>query len=146
MNNILDTLLSKTGSIVTVKTQRTMKVRKGETPIIKESEFQARCGVTYDNMKAVQEKREDGRLPEENQGLPWGEWKQFPYLISHKGADYFRFSTIKTNFTPKTRYLRNGTEISAESAKIACLASEFSPKNELDVFNVKVDSIIGLKG
>jgi hypothetical protein len=142
----VEQLLGKTGQIVTIKTQRTMKVRKGRAPIDKESTFQARCGVAYDNIKAVKEKREDGRLPEENQGLPWGTWKKFPYIIEHKGEEYFRFSTIKTAFVPKVRYLRDGQEINAETAREDCLASEFSPKDELDVFNIKISSILEVKG
>ena len=59
-NQILSTVLARKGAIATFITQRPLKVRKGEQPIIKTSEFQARIGVNYDNIAAVQEKRENG--------------------------------------------------------------------------------------
>ncbi|RMD51067.1 hypothetical protein D6827_02940 [Candidatus Parcubacteria bacterium] len=49
-----------------------------------------RAGVNYDNKASVQEKRENGELPAENAGLPWGEWLKPPYLVSHKGNIYVR--------------------------------------------------------
>jgi len=54
-----------------------------------------RSGITYDNMGDVIEGREDGTLPAENAGLPWGEWIVFPYHVGHKGADYVRLYPAK---------------------------------------------------
>lgn len=141
----IDTILSKKGTIVTVTAEKTMKVKKGNAPIQKISTFQARLGVTYDNMKSVQEKREDGRLPEENQGLPWGRWKTFPYVIEHKGKEYIRFSKVNSSVPHKTVYLRDGQEISLDEVKRVALASEFN-KSDLDCFNIPADNIIELKG
>ena len=143
MSVSIESLLAKKGQYVTFKTERTMKVRKGQSPITKISEFVARVGVTYDNMKAVKQKRSDGTLPEENQGLPWGKWVTFPYVIEHKDALYLRCSaTQNKEQTGKVHYFRNGEEISRDEAQSACLASEFAPKSDGDVFNIKVDSII----
>lgn len=143
MSVSLDSLLSKKGQFVSFKTERTMKTKKGQEPITKISEFVARVGVAYDNMKSVQTKREDGTLPEENQGLPWGKWVNFPYVIEHKDALYLRCSATKNkDQSGKVHYFRNGVEISRDEAKSACLASEFTTKDDADIFNIKVDSII----
>ena len=137
----MDTLLSRRGQIVTVETERAMKVRKGQDPITKRSEFQCRVGVNYDNIKAVQEKRESGELPRENAGLPWGEWALFPYVITHKGEYYVRCTVIRNGFRKAAEYRRGDQLITKEEAQIACLASEFKLGDDNEVFNIKVSSI-----
>lgn len=144
-NDTVTYLLTKKGQFVSFNTVRDMKVRKGVDPIRKESEFVARIGVAYDNIKNVQEKREDGRLPEENQGLPWGTWAHFPYVIEHKSEYYVRCSVAKGT-VGKAHFFQNGVEISREEAKAACLASEFKEKTgDEDIFNIKASSIISAK-
>jgi hypothetical protein len=140
-------LLAKKGQIVSFHTVREMKVRKGQDPIQKESWFLARVGVSYDNIQNVKDKREDGRLPEENAGLPWGQWLEYPHVIGHKGEEYVRCSTLKNSNTKgRVKYLRNGAEISREEAQLACLASEFRERDDdSDVFNIKASSILEVK-
>lgn len=139
-------LLSKKGQFVSFTTERQLKVKKNQTPITKISNFIARIGVDYDKMQSVKDKRESGDLPEENQGLSWGEWVKFPYLITHKNEFYLRCSTTKnSNQKGKVKYLRDGVEISKEEAKAASLASEFYDKGDQDVFNIKVSSIVEVK-
>ena len=137
----IDTLLSRKGQIVTVETERPMKVRKGQEAVTKRSEFQCRVGVNYDNIKAVQEKRESGELPRENAGLPWGEWALFPYVITHKGEYYVRCTVLRNGFRKAAEYRRGDQVITKEEAQIACLASEFRDGDDNDVFNIKVSSI-----
>ena len=143
----IDDILNKKGQFVSFITEKQMKVKKGQEPIIKHSEFVGRIGVEYDNMNSVKEKRDSGELPEENQGLPWGKWVNYPYTIEHNGNLYIRVSTTKNKSQKgKIKFYRNGIEISVEEAKQACLASEF-PKNksDLDIFNLNVDNIIKIK-
>jgi hypothetical protein len=137
------------GQIVTLRTMKDCKVRKGESPIVKDSTFQARIGVNYDNIAAVQEKRELGILPAENAGLPWGNWVEglFPYVIEHKGEYYFRCTMLhNAHSVHKRRFLRNGIEISVDEAKAACLASEFKDMSDNDVFCIKVNNIVEING
>lgn len=141
----VQSLLDMKGTIATLKTVRTMKVRKGRAEILKQSTFQCRLGVNYDNIAAVKEKREDGILPAENAGLPWGEWIQFPHLIGHKGNHYMRCTTVNSGFIPKVCFYQNGQEITKEQAQADCLASEFAEKDN-DVFTIKVESIIEVNG
>lgn len=144
---MLNHLLSRKGQIVTIHTIRDCKVRKDQQPIQKESTFQCRIGVNYDNIAAVQDKRDTGELPEKNAGLPWGQWLIFPYVIEHKGEQYIRCTTLHNNYHGTVRYLRDGVEITRQEAEKACLASEFpkSQAKESDVFNIKIGSILDVK-
>lgn len=140
---ILDLILSRKGQIVTMTTSREVKVRKGCVPLVKMSTFQARVGVNYDNITSVKEKRVSGVIPETNQGLPWGEWEIFPYVIKHKDEKYVRCTVFNGN-KGSTKYFRGGVEVSLDSVKEDMLASELSEKSG-DVFNVKVSSIKTVK-
>lgn len=137
-------LLTYKGQIVTIKTRRPMKVRKGRDPIEKESVFQCRIGVTYDNIANVKTKRSTGELPLVNHGLPWGQWVFFPYLLEYKDQYYFRCTMLRNSKSVHTtRYIRGGSDISRNEAMIDCLASEFpAVAPDADVFNIKVDSIL----
>jgi hypothetical protein len=143
--NIND-ILNKKGTIVTVTAQKSVKVKKGRAPITKLSVFQARLGINYDNMASVKEKRDNGILPEQNQGLPWGNWKVFPYVIEHNGKEYIRFSKVNSSMKTKTHYYRNGIEITRDEVYNDCLASEKPKDTELDCFNIPADNIIEIKG
>jgi hypothetical protein len=141
-NANLDTIMQRKGQIATFVTERPMKVRKGMAPITKRSEFQARVGVNYDNIKRVQDKRDAGVLPEENAGLPWGTWHVFPYVIEHKGEYYVRCTVVRNDFRRAATYMQNGEEITREAAQAQCLASEFAERgDDTEVFNIKVSSI-----
>lgn len=142
----IENILNKKGTIVTVTSEKQVKMKKGKEPVTKISVFQARLGVTYDNMVSVQEKRDSGELPETNQGLPWGTWKVFPYVIEHNGKDYVRFSKVNSGFKSITKFFRNGIEISKDEVYQDCLASEKPKDNDLDVFNIPADNIIDIKG
>ena len=144
-NEILQLLNKKRGTIATLTTLRAMKVRKGMEPIQKLSTFQARVGVEYDNIKAVQDKRANGELPAENQGLPWGEWYDYPHIIEHKGEYYYRCTRVRNQFVPQVTYLQHGVEITKESAEIQCLASEFRGDTDNEVFTIKVASLQAVK-
>ena len=142
VTQLLDKLLARKGQIATFTTERPLKVRKNETAITKTSTFQARVGVDYDNIKAVQDKRANGELPAENAGLPWGTWAVFPYVIEHKGEFYFRCTRIRNNFIPKSTYARDGVQISKDEAQLAALASEFKDDDSNEVFTIKISSLL----
>lgn len=144
-NEILQLLNKRRGTIATMTTLRAMKVRKDKEPIQKLATFQARVGVEYDNIQAVKDKRADGTLPAENQGLPWGEWYDYPHIIAHKGEYYYRCTRVRNQFIPQVTYLRNGTEISRAEAEQDCLASEFRGDTDNEVFTIKVASLQQVK-
>lgn len=147
MVDFLSYLMSRKGQIVTVETMRPVKMRKGQPAVNKSSEFQCRVGVAYDNIGRVIEGRENGTLPAENAGLPWGEWLEFPYTIGHKGETYVRCTVIRNGFSRAPVFtLADGTVIERDTVKAGALASEFAERNDdQTVFNIKVSSIRRVK-
>jgi hypothetical protein len=75
-----------------------------------------RAGIDYANLSEVKEAIEAGERGEV-EPLPWGEWSTFPYHITHKGKDYFRFypSTGGAIQAPKVTYFINGEEVTKEA-------------------------------
>lgn len=143
---MLDLLMSRKGQIVTVKTQRPVKMKKDQPAVTKTSEFQCRVGVNYDNIKAVKEGRASGDLPAENAGLPWGEWIDFPYTIGHKGETYVRCTMLDNSFRRAPVFmLADGAVVDKEFVKSRALASEFKEGDESVVFNIKLSSLLEVK-
>lgn len=144
----------KKGTFCSVRIVRPVKTKKAyaDERIIKVSSVVLRSGIDYDKMASVIAKRETGELPSENQGLPWGEWLEHPFFITHKGTLYVRFSLIQEKRDDdgnsykvqkgkiKTRYYRNGVRVSKSSLADICLASEFSSKRP-DCITVKAENI-----
>lgn len=139
-------LESTKGSFHSLLWERPMKTKKAyaDMRIVKRSSAVVRFGVEYDNMKAVQQKRATGELPAVNAGLQWGEWKMYPYFITHKGNTYLRCATSKQNPT-RTEYFLNGVKVDAETIKPMVLASEFSKSESQDVFTLNVDNILAIR-
>lgn len=148
INEIIQSLEYRKGSNLRVMWQKDMKVKKsaGDVKITKKTSIVARGGIEYDNMKVVQEGRADGSLPSENAGLPWGEWAQYPYHITHKGTDYARFYPASgLEFKPEVHYFMDGVEVSKEEIVDLCLASEFPKKDEEPLcFTVKAANVISI--
>lgn len=145
--NIADitTILStRKGANLSAIIGKELKTRKGVTDCVEKlTSIVIRGGIDYDNQKAVIEGREDGTLPEENAGLPWGQWVNFPYHIEHKGTDYVRFySASGLPFTPKTEYFLNGEMVDKSQIQSLCLASEFPTRTEAPLaMTVKVENV-----
>ena len=140
---------AKKGVFQNLKWQKELQLYKKyqneDIKIIKISEGTIRFGIEYDNIKAVQNKRENGELPQDNQGLNGVEWILYPYILKGKNSIQLRVNTIK-NCPIKSKYFMNGVEITKEQAQEYCTASNFGTHtNDLEVFNVKIDNIIELK-
>lgn len=104
----------------------------GSAPVVeKVTSIVIRGGIEYDNQKVVIEGREDGTLPAENAGLPWGQWVEYPFHIEHKGSDYARFYAASgLSFEPKVEYYLNGKLSTKAVVEPLCLASEFRKSDE----------------
>ena len=124
------------------KELKTLAKYKDAFKVEKESTATVRFGVQYDNMKSVQGKRESGELPQENAGLPWGEWKEYPYTISHKGNEYLRASITPTTKI-KTVYKLNGKEV--DKTEIEKLVRAESKGSKPDVLTVNIENIKNIK-
>ena len=138
----------KKGSFQKLQWERELKLYKKyenqDIKITKFSEGVVRFGIEYDNMKAVQEKRENGELPQDNQGLNGLEWLLYPYLLKNikSGKVYVRVNTTGNKI--KTRYFMNGEEITKEVAEEYCTASNFSKGQAVEVFNVGIENIVAV--
>lgn len=133
------------GCNIVVEWERNGKIRKGVTDnITKAVRMVGRIGIEYDNIKAVQTKRENGELPAENQGLSWGHFEIYPYLIEHKGEHYLRlYKGTSPIVFPKVAWKKNNVEVNKDDIAPLLLKSEFDEK-ESDCFCVNVKNITRL--
>lgn len=135
------------GTFKSMKWGKELKTLKGVNSVVtKETKGVIRLGVQYDNIADVKEARENGELPQENQGLPWGSWKKYPYFIEHKGSEYLRVALVN-NVKLETKYILDGkVEISKAQAEALCLKSEF-PNNDkpLEILTIKMENIKEIK-
>lgn len=132
IDEIKSILKSHKGANLSVILGKQLKTRKTETALVeKVTSIVIRGGIGYDNQKVVIEGRKDGTLPEENQGLPWGEWVEYPFHITHKGSDYARFYAASgLSFEPKVEYYLNGELTTKAVVEPLCLASEFRKSDD----------------
>lgn len=143
------------GANLSAVIRKDMKVRSSyrERKVEKVTKLVIRGGIDYDNMGVVKEGREDGTLPKENAGLPWGEWVEFPLHITHKGTDYVRFYPASginlatgEEFIPEVTYFLDGKEVEKSEIEPLCLASEFpKPKDEKPLcFTIKAENVVDI--
>lgn len=134
------------GSFHSMLWERPMKTKKmySNHVIIKRSYGVVRFGVEYDNMKAVQAKRESGELPAVNQGLRWGTWALYPYFVQHNEKMYLRCATSQHNRI-QSEYFLDGVKVDKSVVEKMCLASEFHQTDALDVFTVNVENILSIR-
>jgi hypothetical protein len=136
---------TRKGANLSVVIAKPLKTRKNhpDSKVTKVTQIVIRGGVQYDNLSVVQEKRENGELPAENAGLPWGEWVEYPLHISHKGTDYARFYPASgIDFAPKVTYFLNGMEVPKSEAEAICLASEFPKRDEKPLcYTIKAENV-----
>ena len=57
--------------------------------LVKKSSGVFRAGINFSKLGSVIDGIRDGERGEV-QKLPWGKWKQFPYIIEHKDTEYVR--------------------------------------------------------
>jgi len=141
---ILQNVLSKKGQFGRASWKKALKTRKGVSAAIeKQVTMSMRAGVDYDNLSSVKEKRENGELPAENAGLPWGQWVAFPYLISHKDKHYLRLYP-NGNGKIETEYFLNGEKTTLEQVKPFLLASELPSGEKPECITVTLENITEL--
>lgn len=122
--------------------ERPCKTKKAfsNNVVVKRSSAVVRFGVEYDNINAVKEKRANGELPAQNNGLQWGQWLLYPYFIKHKDSIYLRCSTVPNTKT-KSEYFLNGVKVPFEQVENMLLASEKNTK-KAEVFTINIENIL----
>lgn len=130
------------GSNIVVEWVRACKVKKTCTDsITKAVRMVGRIGIDYNNLSAVQTKRENGELPSTPQPLPWGQWAIFPWLIEHKDKYYLRlYNGTSSIIKPEVHFFNNGVETTLEAISPVLLASE-KDKEHGDCFCCKVEDM-----
>ena len=133
------------GANIIIGWTRNAKTRKGtEDVITKSTRMVGRIGIEYDNISTVQDKRENGELPTENQGLAWGTFEIYPYLIAHKNKKYVRlYKGTSDKVRPQVVWHRNGIEVRKEEIAPCLLKSELT-SSKGDCFVVNVNDVTKL--
>jgi len=100
-----DRILKSKGQFVSVSWKSNPKPKAAFKNLVLEKRSKAvvRAGIDYAHLAENKDK--------EVQPLPWGKWKQFPYVIEHNGKDYIR---LYPNNKPETNYFINGAEVNKE--------------------------------
>lgn len=140
-SELLKNFLAKTGQICSVTWKRDCKTLKNcPHKIEKMVSAVVRAGINYDKQAVVQEKRETGELPAENQGLPWGKWFVFPYVIEHKSEFYLRFYPFPGGKITR-QFFMDGKPVEFQDVEAVLLASE-KTESTGDCFNVRASSVL----
>jgi len=146
---ILKNLKSAPGSNLTACWIRPVKTKKNYhgKEITKMTCAKIRCGIDYENILRVKLRREIGELPEKNAGLPWGEWKEFPYIITNNNQEYIRLYFASDRFAengskPVVSYWIDNAKINKKDYEQYFLASEFYDKTKMDCFTINARHIV----
>jgi hypothetical protein len=103
-----------------------------------------RAGIDFANLSEVKEAIAKGERGEV-EPLPWGEWSSFPYCITHKGKNYFRFYPATGGIIqkPSVTYYVNGSEVDKETYQEMLPPSDRKP-SEKPCFVIESDNILSI--
>ena len=147
---VIDRILNTKGSFVKAYWKSNPKPAAAHKNVVLEKITGAvvRAGIDFSNLSSVQIAIENGERGEV-QSLPWGSWKQFPYVIEHKGTDYIRlYPSTGNNHVPSTSYYVDGNPV--DKLKFSEFLTESERKkllnpaeNRPECFTVKSENILG---
>ena len=158
----LDRFITIKGQFVSVSWISTKKPAAAhkDKKLTKKSKGVFRAGINFSKLGAVIDGIRDGERGEV-QKLPWGQWKQFPYVIEHKDSQYVRlYPPAKTitmeDGTPKrvsdwsaarmvVEYFVDDQPTTKQEFLKFLTPSEANSDGDLpDCFTVKADNLISL--
>lgn len=145
---IVETVRRHKGQHVLATWQRVAKTLK-DCPmlIVKRTRAWVRAGIDYSNLTQVKEGVASGERGEV-EGLKWGEWIQFPFIIKHKGLEYVRLypATFANLATPEVEWSMDGKPATYEQVEPYLLASEKRKPDEAKplCFTLKADDVIAI--
>lgn len=136
--------LSKRGQIVKVTYHKPLKTLKQYSyhSIERVTKRTARVGIDYSNTASAKLKRQVEAI-ERAHPLPWGEWKLFPFVISHRGSNYLRFYKAPNEWK-MVGYLLDGKSVSAMDIVHMLYKGELD-EGDQEVFNIKEENIIDIR-
>lgn len=137
------------GSFHSVVWERPLEVKKafkGQVVVKRTFGSGLRFGVNYDNMAAVQKKREDGTLPTENAGLLGRSWiEPNLFLESTKTGKKLVRVSLSQSSKMETQFFLNGVPVEKEQVVHMLYAKDAKPHNmAVDCFDVSTDAIIAI--
>lgn len=113
----------------------------------KVTEMTVISGISFENRKDIKDAIEAGERGEVG-SLPWGQWKQFPHVIEHKGQDYLRLylpskAQQDAGFCKPTSvsFTCNGKPISRAEAVTLCGSKAEAKENESGCMTVKAGNL-----
>ena len=145
---IVDALSRIKGQYVSVSWKSEVTPSSAHKGVTLEKHTRAVCraGVSFERMQSVKNAIAKGERPD-IQPLAWGQWKDYPHTITHKGQDYVRLYPSTNNPTHST-YYANGQEVTKD--KFASFLAPSKAKKLLDkstpqCFTVKASNLIDVK-
>lgn len=144
-DEILSKILSSKGQFVKAVWKSNPKPAAAHKGVLLEKHTDAVCraGINFANLSSVQDAIAAGERGEV-QSLPWGEWKTFPYIIEHKGAEYVRLYPAEGAHC-KTVYFVNGVQVDKDmfaSYLTPSEAAKMSKGEKPECFTVKRENIL----
>lgn len=108
-----------------------------------------RTGINFANLTPVKEAIENKERGEV-QGLPWGNWVQFPLVIGHtkKTGEYKEYLrvTFSPSHRPSVTYKVDGVEVSKAHFESHQRPSDYAEKTPTLVFNIEADNLLEVSG
>ena len=114
--------------------------------ITKRTSAFVRAGIDFANLASVKNSIANGERGEV-QSLPWGTWREFPFVIEHKGNEYVRlYPASFNNLRPSVEYSRDGFPVTLNEIAPFLQASELRDNDDkpIECFTVKADSVISV--
>jgi hypothetical protein len=147
---VINKILNTKGSFVKAYWKSNPKPAAAHKSVILEKVTSAvvRAGLNFSNLSSVKNAIESGERGEV-QSLPWGNWKQFPYIIEHKDAEYIRlYPSTGNNHFPSSTYYADGQVVDKETFAGYLTESErkklLNPEdNAVECFTIKSNNILG---
>lgn len=145
---LVETARSYSGQIATLKTRKTLDLKKSaptDLLIEKESVFQVRIGVSYENKAAVKEIREEGKEAVSLESKGWN-MVEFPFLVrSIKKEKYALAVSSVLNGNHSRKYFLNGNEVAQNEVEQYLYAKDFATKEESPLwFTVYLENILAI--
>jgi hypothetical protein len=125
--------------------------------IEKVTEITCRAGIDYGHTNAFRARSRSSERQDsqdatkasqsanmEPQSLPYGNWKEFPYIIEHKDKNYFRFYKMPNEHRREIYLIDGQQEVDLGHIEVMVRAGQIG-NSDHDVFNVMEENILDVE-